>query len=316
MLRTFVLLSLLFSTHMARSSESPLEPFRWEQRIILVSAPQAESESLLARLKAAEAEINERDIHWFVFTTESSATNYQSGLPADFRADVMGRYFKDAGGATQVRLIGKDGGVKLREETLNIDRIFALIDTMPMRQAEMRRKDRISSVDMKMLFDFSDTGKAPAWRSNNDGVMGGLSQGSAEVSKDLMVFSGNLSLENNGGFSSVFQRLDQDLSAYDGIRLKVLGDGRTYQLRLQSDAMFRPGQPVNYGQEFSTEKDQWIEVFVPFSELRQSWRGLKLSGYRFNPSEIRRIAIMLADKQAGPFVLKVEWLAAEKRSAD
>jgi hypothetical protein len=43
--------------------------------------------------------------------------------------------------AFEVLLVGKDGGVKLRRDRLvSPSGIIALIDTMPMRQEEMRRK--------------------------------------------------------------------------------------------------------------------------------------------------------------------------------
>lgn len=42
------------------------------------------------------------------------------------------------GGAFSLRLIGKDGGVKLaRDAVVPMDEIYALIDTMPMRRSEM-----------------------------------------------------------------------------------------------------------------------------------------------------------------------------------
>lgn len=223
-------------------------------------------------------------------------------------------YFNGADETTQVRLVGKDGGVKSKQSKLKRESIFALIDTMPMRRAEMQKSDSASSGKPKMLFDFSAGDSIPKWRSNNDGVMGGLSQGSAKMTESGMEFSGVLSLENNGGFSSVYLQVRFDLSEYDGIRFEVLGDGRRYQLRLQSDALFRPGEPVNFAHEFDTVKGEWAEVFVPFTELRQSWRGRKLSGYPLNVGDIRRIAFMLADKQAGEFSLKVRWLAADNGS--
>jgi hypothetical protein len=50
------------------------------------------------------------------------------------------------------------------------------------------------------LFDFdADEMKSSEWRIVNDGVMGGLSKGQMDVSKDgVLTFSGKLSLENNG----------------------------------------------------------------------------------------------------------------------
>lgn len=41
----------------------------------------------------------------------------------------------------RVRLIGKDGGIKSREASLNLNGIFSRIDAMPMRMREMRGSD-------------------------------------------------------------------------------------------------------------------------------------------------------------------------------
>jgi monofunctional biosynthetic peptidoglycan transglycosylase len=163
---------------------------------------------------------------------------------------------------------------------------------------------------MKMLFEF--TGEKPdmEWRSNNDGVMGGLSSGNAAIIEEGMLFKGDLSLKNNGGFSSIYNRANFDLSGFSGIRLKFFGDGRTYQLRLQSDALFSQGRPVSFSSEFKTTKGEWGEVFLPFSELSQTWRGRQLSGYTFNPQDIRRIGVLLADKKPGEFSLKIAFIAA------
>ena len=50
-------------------------------------------------------------------------------------------YFKVKEDTFAVFLIGKDGGIKMRKEkVVPMEEIFRLIDSMPMRQAEMRRK--------------------------------------------------------------------------------------------------------------------------------------------------------------------------------
>ena len=164
---------------------------------------------------------------------------------------------------------------------------------------------------MKTLFNF--TGEKPdvEWRSSNDGVMGGLSKGSARILEEGMLFNGELSLENNGGFSLIYFNANFDLSDFSGIRLTVLGDGRTYQLRLESDAIFSQRGPVNFSSEFKTTVGKWVEFFVPFNDLNQSWRGRQLSGYTFNVQDIRRISIMLADKSPGQFSLKIASIAAQ-----
>ena len=164
--------------------------------------------------------------------------------------------------------------------------------------------------DMKVLFEFTGADPSPEWSATNDTVMGGVSKGKAELTKVGMDFSGHLSLENNGGFASVHTGVDLDLSDYSGIRLKVLGDGRIYQLRFESDALHRQRWPVSFCGDFETVDGEWIEVFISFSEFSQTWRGRRLAGHRFSKNDIRRIAFMLADGQAGDFALKVAWIHA------
>ncbi|HAV13971.1 MAG TPA: CIA30 family protein [Opitutae bacterium] len=164
---------------------------------------------------------------------------------------------------------------------------------------------------MKPLFQFTGESPSNPWVATNDGVMGGLSKGGAILVEEGMLFSGTLSLENNGGFSSVYASGSYDLSDHQGLRFSVLGDGRSYELRLNSDALYRAGSPVSFRQTFDTVEGEWIEVFVPFNELKQSWRGRELNGYALNTADIRRIGLMLADKQPGKFALKVRWVSAE-----
>lgn len=169
---------------------------------------------------------------------------------------------------------------------------------------------------MDILFRFDGESPSPAWAAVNDGVMGGVSEGGAHLAPVGMVFRGRLSLENNGGFASVRQPVRADLSGYEGIRLKVRGDGRPYQLRLETDERFRGWSPVSFSGTFATVANEWAEVFIPFRDLGQTWRGRQLSGYTFDPARIRLIGLLLADKQPGPFKLEVAWIAAVRGNAE
>jgi NADH dehydrogenase [ubiquinone] 1 alpha subcomplex assembly factor 1 len=56
----------------------------------------------------------------------------------------------------------------------------------------------------KALASFSTDDAVKAWDSVNDGVMGGISKGGASrTAEGTLLFSGELSLANNGGFSSI-----------------------------------------------------------------------------------------------------------------
>jgi monofunctional biosynthetic peptidoglycan transglycosylase len=158
--------------------------------------------------------------------------------------------------------------------------------------------------------DFSDDDRI-RWYPVNDGVMGGLSQGAPTRSGGQMRFSGVLSLANNGGFSSVRSRGQAfDLSDVQALRLRVQGDGRTYQLRLVTDARFR-GSPVSYGATFTTDAGRWIEVNIPLASLQPSYRGNALGGPPLDRSRVQEIGLLIGDQREGPFSLLVDWIAAE-----
>lgn len=164
--------------------------------------------------------------------------------------------------------------------------------------------------DMKHLLDFENAGAGPKWFSVDDGVMGGLSKGLADPKHGSLHFRGELSLENNGGFSSIRTTGDYDFSGRKTLVMRVKGDGRTYQLRLATDARHRDSA-VSYGAEFATEAAQWIVVRIPFESLPPSWRGEKLDGPAFDASKVEEIGILIGDKKAGRFSLEIDWIAVE-----
>jgi len=147
------------------------------------------------------------------------------------------------------------------------------------------------------------------WEVVDDGVMGGLSQGSVVMSESgTMVFRGVLSLENNGGFSSVRSgQVPMDLSEATGIVLRVRGDGRTYQFRLMTDARVR-NRRVSFMAPFQTEAGEWVEVQMPFKAFAGTWRGEGVSDALLDPSKIEGFGFQLADKKPGVFSLEVDWM--------
>ena len=163
----------------------------------------------------------------------------------------------------------------------------------------------------KLLQEFAGAAGEPEWVAVNDGVMGGLSQGGATIKDGLLLFSGTLSLENNGGFSSVRTRdTRHDLGTAEAVVLRVKGDGRVYQLRLATDARFR-GSRISYGAEFPTRAGEWTEVTLPFAKFAPSHRGTKLAGPALDLSKIEEIGLLIGDKRPGAFALAVDWIKVE-----
>jgi hypothetical protein len=110
---------------------------QWKKRIILVQASE-QGKQVVAQLQKEAAAINERDIIWFVLTEAACMTNWDAGVEDVFVHETQTAYFS-ADATQRVILIGKDGTVKQRTAELNLTELFALIDGMPMRRAEMQR---------------------------------------------------------------------------------------------------------------------------------------------------------------------------------
>ena len=127
----------------ARASEdkpASLEDLRWKHRVILIFAREPYLSNALSNLDELKAEIEERDIAWFLINENTLHTNYD-GKPGDqLREELMNSYFTPVPTETAVRLIGKDGTLKSSSIDLNLEATFGLIDRMPMRREEMRRK--------------------------------------------------------------------------------------------------------------------------------------------------------------------------------
>lgn len=143
----------------------------------------------------------------------------------------------------------------------------------------------------------------------NDGVMGGLSKGTLARAEDGTAhFHGNLSLQNNGGFSSwEISQGKWDASGWDGVQLEVLGDGREYKVRLGTTARYRFSR-VAFQAPFPTKEGEWTTVQIPFKTLKPSWRGQVLDA-KFDPADLRQLGIILADKKEAPFSLHLRSLS-------
>lgn len=149
-----------------------------------------------------------------------------------------------------------------------------------------------------VLFDVSRDGIVD-WFVQNDTVMGGVSSSSVVVDGPDMVFSGNVSLDNNGGFASLRGPIIDLRSERRGNALSIdaTGDGRVYliQLRTPTDAYIMRYVPGDG------------PVTLPLSDFTAaSWRLDPIPAIApLTPGSIGQIAIYVLDKQVGEFVLRV-----------
>jgi len=158
-----------------------------------------------------------------------------------------------------------------------------------------------------IVFDFSDADRVGEWRAINDGVMGGLSSSAPQVIGGALHFAGRISLENNGGFASIRAPLQMNFTGAAGLLLRVRGDGRSYQLRLYTDAVHQH-KSIAYSFTFNTIENHWLELPVEFRQLSPVFRGRVLSGPEFSPAAVEQIGFLLADRQPGSFLLCIDWI--------
>ena len=158
-----------------------------------------------------------------------------------------------------------------------------------------------------LLFDFGP--KQGQWMSVNDNVMGGVSRGGARPTDDgILDFSGVLSLENNGGFSSTRAALEPGaLSGHAGLILRVRGDGRAYYVNLHTESRVSSG---SWRAPLATRRDTWMEIRVPFSEFGWTVFGRRLPNRGVDPDQVQSLGFTIADKVEGPFRLQVDWIKA------
>ena len=157
------------------------------------------------------------------------------------------------------------------------------------------------------LFEFQTSKSVESWFSQDDTVMGGVSNSHLRfVAPGQVSFEGRVSQENSGGFAQVkYSKTSFDLSAYKGLELNLKGDNKSYQLRLNTTQ-----EQVSYAQAFFAP-DQWQTVRLDFAMFTASFRGRPLpDATALDPSNILAVGLMLGDKQAGHFCLTLANMSA------
>ncbi|XP_059438174.1 protein HIGH CHLOROPHYLL FLUORESCENCE PHENOTYPE 173, chloroplastic-like isoform X2 [Corylus avellana] len=155
----------------------------------------------------------------------------------------------------------------------------------------------------KLLFGFEDNNlRELAWGALDDVVMGGVSESTfqidltgSEVGGPAGVFKGVVSTANNGGFTSIRTKnfsVPEDVSAYEGLELRLKGDGRRYKLIIRTS---RNWDTVGYTASFDTVADQWQSIRLPFSSLRPIFRARTVSDAPpFDPTSVISLQLMFS----------------------
>ena len=132
-------------------------------------------------------------------------------------------------------------------------------------------------MSLKLIIDNLEnpgkTTQSQYWSFFTDGVMGGLSQGTAIITSvnDMPCYkmTGKVTTENNGGFIQIRTNLNPNIDAnnYEGIYLKVKGNNQNYSVHVRTPLGMAPWQYYSYS--FYLEEN-WIEIKAPFNEFKKS----------------------------------------------
>jgi len=178
-------------------------------------------------------------------------------------------------------------------------------------------------VGEKTIFNFSKKSEElkNIWGALDDVVMGGVSASNFLLLENTALFAGNVSTANSGGFASVrTKNFDSpcNLSGYQGVKLRVKGDGQRYKIFLRTETVW---DGVGYCFGFDTVADTWMDVFVPFADLVPVFRAKTVKDCPpIDLSRITSLQLMLSKFEydgalnpkfsPGGFALEVESLKA------
>ena len=163
----------------------------------------------------------------------------------------------------------------------------------------------IKQAQSMILYDFADQNDVSDWFNQNDTVMGGVSDSATNWVNGHLVFSGNLSLDNNGGFTSTFGPVNDQLptlmSGADAIIVTARGDGQTYLMQIRSSDNTR------YIQRFKTVADVEQDYVLPLANFESvDWRlSVIPDAAPIDTANIAQIGFYLLDKQVGPFEIAI-----------
>jgi len=104
------------------------------------------------------------------------------------------------------------------------------------------------------------------WQYVADTVMGGVSQGKIEREGKTVVLSGQVSLENQGGFIQAQSTLSKqfDYRQFSGLWVECEGDGHEYVMSLKTSDLWMPWQSYRTSMRISERG----VIYLPFEAFK------------------------------------------------
>jgi hypothetical protein len=162
-----------------------------------------------------------------------------------------------------------------------------------------------------MRIDFGENSESN-WFVMNDDVMGGVSIGDTYYTDTTMVFEGEVSTENNGGFVSFRSPTgDYDLSQYTQMEISYKSEGHNFTMIIADELMW-------YLPEFrleviptSTDWTTSTTSLYDFKQFAMTDFGEAETGVEMSPeflSDVIRLELRYSDFASGEFRLEIDYI--------
>ncbi|CAM3715359.1 CIA30 family protein [Polynucleobacter arcticus] len=136
----------------------------------------------------------------------------------------------------------------------------------------------------------------------NDGVMGGISQSGLRQDEQGILFEGQVSLANNGGFASM-RSTAKFPKGTQQIELLAKGDGKRYKLVLRTELAPR----VTYAADFIAEPT-WQALRFTVNQFKPTFRGQTINAPALSFSDVIEFGILISNNQAESFAIQLKTL--------
>jgi len=165
-------------------------------------------------------------------------------------------------------------------------------------------KQGVDTADAELVvYDFTIEADLSDWEVEDDIVMGGRSLGKFKINEEGNgLFTGDVSLENGGGFSSIQRYIKPiPVTSYRYAILRIKGDGKSYQFRVESSRDERH----NYVYSFPTS-GEWETITVPFADMYPEFHGDRLDLPNYPGETMSQIRFLVANNLAESFRLEID----------
>ena len=167
---------------------------------------------------------------------------------------------------------------------------------------------QVESTSNEWLIDFGKQDSDAYWGVQVDGVMGGLSTGRSVLSDSSLIFTGDISLRNNGGFSSLRSQYGRyDLARFDSVEIRIRLTGQQFSFTLAKDRRF---WVPNYKSEIINESENWKTHVFSLDNFKE-YRVGNPTGDMINEniqSRIIEMGFINEGKKEGVFTLELDYV--------